>query len=198
MLKRFCFLALQAGIVVLLILGSAHAQTTAGLISGTITDQSSAVVPEAQIELTNQATGVQRKAITDSNGHYTVPELQPGIYDVSVSKEGFARATQANVPLEVNQSLALNFKMSVSSTSQTVEVNADVTSINTTSATQAEVIGHTAIVELPLNGRQFNQLTLLTPGAVPLIQGGQQGFFYVKLGAGSGQPVGRWTETAAE
>src|ERR1700719_4219347 len=78
--------------------------------------------------------------------------------------------------------------MSVSSTSQTVEVIADVTQINTTSATQAEVVGHTAIVELPLNGRQFNQLTLLTPGAVPLIQGGQQGFFTVKLGSGSVSP----------
>jgi hypothetical protein len=188
MLKRFCFLALQACVVMLFTLGSAHAQTTAGLITGTITDQSGAVVPEAQIELTNQATGVQRKAITDSNGHYTVPELQPGVYDVSVSKQGFARETQSNIPLEVNQSEALNFKMSVSATSQTVEVNADVTSINTTSATQAEVVGHTAIVELPLNGRQFNQLTLLTPGAVPLIQGGQQGAFTVKLGAGSVSP----------
>ena len=103
-----------------------------------------------------------------------MPELQPGVYDVSISKEGFARQKLANVHLEVNQSLSLNFKMSVSSTTQSVEVHAEVTTINTTSVTQAEVIGHNAIVELPLNGRQFNQLTLLSPGAVPLIQGGQQ------------------------
>ena len=57
MLKRFCFFALQAGIVVLFILGSAHAQTTAGLITGTITDQSGAVVPEAQVELTEPGHG---------------------------------------------------------------------------------------------------------------------------------------------
>src|SRR6204780_5588870 len=94
----------------------------------------------------------------------------------------------ANVHLEVNQSEALNFKMSVSASTQTISVNADVSQINTPSATQAEVVGNAAIVDLPLNGRQFNQLTLLTPGAVPLIQGGQQGAFTVQLGAGSVSP----------
>src|SRR6201996_5634756 len=188
MSKKVIALALQLGIVALVFSGWTRAQTTSGLITGTITDSSGAVMPGAQVQLTNQATGVQRNAVTDSSGYYSVPELQPGVYDVSVSKEGFARETQANVPLEVNQSETLNFKMSISSTTQTVEVNADVTSINTTSATQAEVVNHTAIVDLPLNGRQFNQLTLLTPGAVPLVQGGQQGFFTVKLGAGSVSP----------
>jgi len=188
MSKKSLFFALQVGIVALATAGAARAQTTSGLITGTITDQSGAVLPDARVELRNQATGVERKAISDSAGHYTVPELQPGVYDVSVSKEGFATQKLGNVHLEVNQSEALNFKMSISAATQTVEVHADVTSINTTSATQAEVVNHTAIVELPLNGRQFNQLTLLSPGAVPLIQGGQQGFFTVKLGAGSVSP----------
>src|SRR5258708_31027463 len=188
MSKRSVVFALQVGIVAMALAGWTHAQTTSGLITGAIIDSTGAVIPDAQVVLTNQATAVQRKAVTDSGGHYSVPELQPGVYDVSVSKEGFATEKLSNLHLEVNQSEALNFKMSVSSTSQTIEVNADVTSINTTSATQAEVVGHTAIVELPLNGRQFNQLTLLTPGAVPLIQGGQQGAFTVKLGAGSVSP----------
>lgn len=188
MSKKSLIFALQLGIVALAIAGWAQAQTTSGLITGTITDSTGAVIPDAQVELANQATGVQRKAVTDSSGHYSVPELQPGVYDISVSKEGFATQKLGNVHLEVNQSEALNFKMSVSASPQTVEVKADVISINTTSATQAEVVNHTAIVELPLNGRQFNQLTLLSPGAVPLIQGGQQGFFTVKLGAGSVSP----------
>jgi hypothetical protein len=188
MSKRFVTFALQVGIVALTLVGWTHAQTTSGLITGAITDSSGAVIPDAQVVLRNQATGVQRTATTDSGGHYSVPDLQPGVYDVSVSKGGFATEKLANVHLEVNQSEALNFKMSVSASTQTVEVNADLTQINTTSATRAEVVGHTAIVELPLNGRQFNQLTLLTPGAVPLIQGGQQGAFTVKLGAGSVSP----------
>jgi hypothetical protein len=188
MAKRLCVFALQVGIIVLALVGGAFAQTTSGLITGTVTDSSGAVIPDAQVELTNQATAVRRQAVTDGSGYYSVPELQPGVYDVSVSKQGFATEKLANVRLEVNQSEALNFKMSISASTQTISVNADVTQINTTSATQAEVVGNTAIVELPLNGRQFNQLTLLTPGAVPLIQGGQQGAFTVKLGAGSVSP----------
>ena len=188
MSKRFVTFALQVGILALGLAGWTHAQTTSGLITGAITDSSGAAIPDAQVVLTNQATGVQRTAATDSGGHYSVPDLQPGVYDVSVRKVGFATEKLANVHLEVNQSEALNFKMSISTSTQTVEVNADVTQINTTSATRGEVVGHTAIVELPLNGRQFNQLTLLTPGAVPLIQGGQQGAFTVKLGAGSVSP----------
>jgi hypothetical protein len=186
--KRLCAFILQIAVVVFALEMLGVAQSTSGLITGTVTDQSGAVLPGAQIVLINKATGAQRTSVADSNGHYIIPELQPGAYDVSVTRQGFATERLTNVPLEVNQSETLNFKMSVSSTTQTVEVNADVTSINTTSATQAEVVNHTAIVELPLNGRQFNQLTLLTPGAVPLIQGGQQGFFTVKLGAGSVNP----------
>ena len=188
MLKKFIALALQLGIVALVFSGWTRAQTTSGLITGTITDSSGAVMPGAQVQLTNQATGVQRNAVTDSSGYYSVPELQPGVYDVSVSRDGFATQKLSNVHLEVNQSEALNFRMSITASTQTVQVNADIQQINTTSATRAEVVGHTAIVELPLNGRQFNQLTLLTPGAVPLVQGGQQGAFTVKLGAGSVSP----------
>src|SRR5882724_3054072 len=90
MSKKSLFFALQVGIVALATAGAARAQTTSGLITGTITDQSDAVLPGTRVELKNQATGVERKAIADSAGHYTVPELQPGVYDVSVSKEGFA------------------------------------------------------------------------------------------------------------
>ena len=188
MSKKVIALAFQLGIVALAFSSWAYAQTTSGLITGTITDSTGAVMPGAQVQLTSQATGVQRNAVTDGSGYYSVPELQPGVYDVSVSKDGFANQKLSNVHLEVNQSEALNFKMSVTASTQTVQVNADIQQINTTSATQAEVVGHTAIVELPLNGRQFNQLTLLTPGAVPLVQGGQQGAFTVKLGAGSVSP----------
>ena len=198
MAKRLFVFALQVVIVVLALASGALAQTTSGLITGTVTDSSGAVIPDARVELTNQATGVQRQAATDSSGYYSVPALQPGVYDVAVSKQGFAIEKLANVHLEVNQSEALNFKMSVSASTQTVSVNADVTQINTTSATHAEVVGNTAIVELPLNGRQFNQLTLLTPGAVPLIQGGQQGVFHRQAWSRLGEPVGRRAAAAAE
>ena len=187
--KKLCFLAFLGILVAFCAVVSLRAQTTNGLMTGIVTDPSGAVLPDAQVTLTNKATGVERKTSTDSNGYYTVPQLPPGVYDVPlVSKSGFATASQNGVQLEVNQSATVNFKMAVSSTTQTVNVTGDVTAINTTSATPSEVVAHAAIVDLPLNGRQFNQLTLLTPGAVPLIQGGQQGAFTVQLGAGSVSP----------
>jgi len=140
MSKKFIALALQLGIVALVFSGWTRAQTTSGLITGTITDSSGAVMPGAQVQLTNQATGVQRNAVTDSSGYYSVPELQPGVYDVSVSRDGFATQKLSNVHLEVNQSEALNFRMSITASTQTVQVNADIQQINTTSATRAEVV----------------------------------------------------------
>ena len=138
------------------------AQTTNGLITGVITDPSEAVVAGAQVELLNATTGVRRETATDSNGRYIVPQLPPGVYDVSVSKQGFATVKRSAVQLEVNQNLTVDLKMAVSSVDQTVQVTGEATTVNTTSATRADVVSHTAIVDLPLNGRQFNQLTLLT------------------------------------
>ncbi len=146
MANKSLFFVLQVVVVAFAIAGEAPAQTTSGLITGTIEDPSGAVLPDVRVELNNQGTGVERRATTDGAGHYSAPELQPGVYDVSIRKEGFATQKLSNVHLEVNQSLSLNFKMSVSSTTQSVEVQAEVTTINTTSATQAEVIGHNAIV----------------------------------------------------
>src|ERR1700745_1716306 len=106
MSKRFVVFALHVGIFAWALSGWTHAQTTSGLITGALTDSSGAAIPDAQVVLTNQATGVQRTAATDNSGHFSVPDLQPGVYDVSVRKVGFATEKLANVHLEVNQSEA--------------------------------------------------------------------------------------------
>ena len=188
MCRKFSLFVYWAVATALLSAIPTFGQTTNGLITGVVTDPSGAVVTEAHVELLNATTGVQRETATDSNGQYIVPQLPPGIYDISVSKQGFATVKRSAVQLEVNQNLTVDLKMAVSSVNQTVQVTGEVTTVNTTSATRADVVSHTAIVDLPLNGRQFNQLTLLTPGAVPLAQGVQQGFFTVALGAGSVSP----------
>ena len=110
MSRKFIALALQVGVIVLVFAGRAHAQTTSGLITGTITDSTGAVIPGAHVQLANQATGIQRSAVTDADGYYTVPELQPGVYDVTVNKEGVCRPKLANVHLEVNQSGSLELQ----------------------------------------------------------------------------------------
>jgi hypothetical protein len=163
------------------------AQTTNGLMTGVITDPSGAVVVGAQIRVTNQGTNTLRIATSDNKGYYIVPQLAPGIYSVSVGMNGFATETRASVQLQVNQSITMDFALRVSSQSQTIQVTGAPPELNTTSATLGNVVGHKEIVDLPLNGRQFTQLTLLAPGAVPQ-QAGQQTANLVPLGAGRNCP----------
>ena len=164
-----------------------QAQTTNGLITGTITDTSGAVVAGAQVNVTNQGTSELRTTTTDSNGYYIVPQLPPGIYDISIKKQGFATENRANVQLQVNQNAALDFKLTVSSTAQTIQVTGAPPPLNTTSATIGTVVNRSTIVDMPLNGRDFTQLTLLTPGAAP-IEAGQQSAFIISIGAGGISP----------
>jgi Carboxypeptidase regulatory-like domain/TonB dependent receptor-like, beta-barrel len=170
-----------------LFLARATAQTINGLITGTITDTSGAVVPGAKVQVINLGTSATRSAETDTTGSYIIPQLPPGLYSISVKKEGFATQTRSNVQLTVNQSLTIDFKLTVSAARQTVEVTGAPPLLNTTSATLRDVVQHQAIVDLPLNGQQFTQLALLTPGAAP-VQNNQQGGFTVAEGVGSISP----------
>jgi hypothetical protein len=174
-------------VVICLSLLSASAQTTNGLITGTITDPSGAVISDADIDVTNQGTNVTMSAKSDGAGSYIFPQLPPGLYDISIKKEGFATETQSGFQLGVNQSATLDFKLTVSSSVQTVKVSSALPSLNTTSATLQDVVQHEAIVDLPLNGREFTQLTLLSPGAAP-VQNSQQNAFNIALGAGGISP----------
>jgi hypothetical protein len=102
---------------------------------------------------------------------------------MSVVTQGFATEDRQGLQLEVNQSLTLDFKLGMASASQTVEVTGAPPALNTTSATLTDVVGHEETVDLPLDGREFTQLTLLTPGAAPRTTS-QQSSFTVALGAG--------------
>jgi hypothetical protein len=175
-------------LAVLILDAYAPAQTTNGLITGVIADSSGAVVVDAQVDITNQGTGLLRSSTSGNNGIYLLPQLPPGIYNVSVKKQGFATENRENVQLEVNQSVTLDFKLAVSSTAQNITVTGAAPLLNTTSPTLSDVINHAATVDLPLNGREFTQLALLTPGVAP-VEGAQQGSaFTVTLGAGGISP----------
>src|SRR5258705_10228564 len=104
-------------------------QTTNGMITGVITDTSEAVVTGAHIELLNTLTGVRRETATDSNGQYIVPQLPPGVYDISVSKQGFATVKRSAVQLEVNQNFTVDLRMAVSSVDQTVQVTGEASTV---------------------------------------------------------------------
>ena len=165
----------------------AFGQTTNGSINGTITDASGAAVAAATVTVLNKETGFSRTATTIDNGTYTIPQVPPGTYDVKVSKQGFGTDDRPGVQLLVNQNARLDFTISVAALTQQVEVTGAPPPLDTTSATLGDVVQHQQIVDLPLNGRSFTQLTLLTPGAAPQ-QSGQQGGFTVQQGAGSISP----------
>jgi hypothetical protein len=180
--KLFVLLAL----IMMTVLG-ATAQTTAGLITGVVNDPSGAVIPDASVAVVNQDTGATRTTVSSGTGEYIVPQLAPGVYMITVTKTGFGTEVHKGVQLQVNQSLTLDFKLGLESSTQTVDVTTAPPMLNTTSATLSNVISHDETVELPLNGRQFTQLALLSPGASP-VQNGQQGSFVVSLGAGGISP----------
>src|SRR5437667_7643473 len=163
--------------------GRATAQTVNGTFHGTVSDSSGAILPGATVEVQNAATNLVRQTTTTGEGFYTITQLPPGHYAISASKSGFTTARQADVELLVNQDAEVNFTLQVGAVSQTVDVTAAPPVLQVANATISQVIGSKEVVDLPLNGRQFTQLVLLTPGAAPK-ETGQQGFFVIPIGGG--------------
>ena len=159
--------ALSAALMLLFFAPSSGvAQTSFGTITGIIRDSSGAVLPDANITVTNEQTGLSRQATTDANGAYTVPSLPPAVYTVTAELKGFKKGVAANVNLEVQQTLRRDITLEVGEISQTVEVQAEAPLLQSESSTVGTVIANKQVVELPLNGRSFTELTYLIPGAV--------------------------------
>jgi len=158
-----------------------------GAFHGTIVDQSGGVIPGVTVKVKNLANNQLREAKTDSVGFFTITALPPGHYSVTVTQSGFETVTQRDVQLLVNQDLELNFTLKPGAVTQTVNVTSTPAALQTTSSTIGQVIGSKQVVDLPLNGRQFTQMILLTPGAAPK-ESGQQSFFVIPIGGGGISP----------
>jgi len=156
------FLVLSLGLQV------SFAQTEKASMSGRVTDQSSAALPDAQVQLRNTETNIVTSAKTNGEGIYVIPSLNPGNYVMRVNKDGFRAVSVTGVTLNVQENLSRNFTLQVGSTAESVTVNAQSGAVETTTSTLGTVINETAIHELPLNGRSFSQLLTLTPGATPI------------------------------
>ena len=145
-----------------LLIGIASAQTF-GEITGEVRDPSGAVVPRAAVAVTNSATNASRTTVTNTEGIYSFPALNPGTYQVKVESQGFQPTVRTNIELQVQQTARVDFALTVGQTTQTVEVSASALLLTTENATVGTVIEQKNIVDLPLNGRNFLQLVALSP-----------------------------------
>jgi Carboxypeptidase regulatory-like domain len=150
----------------LTILGSepAAAQQASALITGTVKDTTGAVVAGAKITITNTATNVSHSATTGKDGDYLFTLLPIGTYQLGVEAAGFEKYAQTGITLEINQKARLDVELKVGSTSQIVEVQGNVTQVDTVSATLGKVENTTRIENLPLAARDTMQLGLLQAG----------------------------------
>ena len=143
-------------------------QIQTGRIAGTVYDPNKAVVPNATVTVTNRETKIAQKVTTNGTGGYVVPSLNPGLYDVSAAATGFRTFVQSGVEMQVGKDLLLDFDLTLGETSSVVEVSAAVPLLNSESGSLGQVMTNRQIVDLPLNGRGFNELARLTPGVVLL------------------------------
>jgi hypothetical protein len=135
-------------------------------VGGAVHDQSGAVIPRATIEFRNQGTGSLTRATTNSIGIYHLIGLDPGTYNATVQVPGFEKLTRENIVFQVGDKDQIDFAVRIGETGQTVTVDGSGQTINTVDASVGTVINRQFVEDMPLNGRSFQSLILLSPGAV--------------------------------
>ncbi len=155
----------------LLVIHGLWGQAFTGTISGTVSDPNGAVVPNATVRARNQATSDTRQQATNTSGLYIFSQLPPGIYEVTVEMTGFQRTVQRDAELRVNQTLELNVTLQLGEMSQTVEVEAGVTLLDTQSANRAVTLDQQAVLDLPANTRNPFQLVHVNAGVIAVRTG---------------------------
>jgi outer membrane receptor protein involved in Fe transport len=133
-------------------------------LTGRITDPSGAVVPQARVTVRAAATGLVTATQTTAEGYYTLPSLAPGDYEVNIAKPGFNPVRQSGVTLTVQQIARLDIVMQLGTLTEAIEVKAQITLLDSESATVGQVIGNKQVTELPLLGRNTYALAMLVPG----------------------------------
>src|SRR5882762_9531639 len=159
---RCCFVVICA---LLLTLG-AIAQVQNGQFTGTVTDPSGAAVPNAKVTIANQATNLSVTTTSNSTGLFTIKELPPGTYKITVEAPGFKTYTDVSVPLNAGTIAHVDAKMQLGQAREIVEVTGEVAAVNTEDSKLSSTVTSTQISNLPLNGRNVYDLIQMAPGAV--------------------------------
>jgi hypothetical protein len=166
-----------AAVPLFLALTSVKAQTATATVSGTVTDASGALVAGARVEVRNVGTGITKPTTSDNQGRYRVPELIVGDYEIQASQSGFQTIVRKGVTLTVGSEAVIDFSLPVGQAQQTVTVEAQASQVDTSSVALSTLVEPTQMSELPLNGRNFEQLLTLAPGVqtIPASGGGFYG-----------------------
>jgi outer membrane receptor protein involved in Fe transport len=164
--RSLCFALFMELMTIAFIVAPSQAQVTGATLSGTVTDPSGAAIPQAQVSIRNVATGVSTVTTTNTDGFYSVPNLLPGSYELTVTASGFATAAHSNITLAVGEKQVLPVAMSVGQSTQTVVVNAAPPAVELATSTISGEVTSSTVRELPLNGRDWTQLATLQPGVV--------------------------------
>ena len=163
---------LAATVMVILFSISAQGQSTAGRILGTLTDQSGAAVARGTVIVTDVQRGTSRTITTDESGTYAAPDLQPGTYKIHAEAPGFKSVERLNIQIEVATDVRADFTLQTGQISEVVTITEEVPLVNTTSATLGGTLSNKEINDLPLNGRNYENLLQLRPGVMRYPGGG--------------------------
>ena len=152
-------------IALLLMLGAIPASAqSAGTILGVVKDASGAVVPGATVTITNIETGLSRTVPSSADGAFRAPALPVGRYNLRIEKTGFSTEVQRGLILEVEQELVVNASLQIGATTQEVTVSGEAPLVNTTSSALGSMVNEQKMSDLPLNGRNYVDLTMIQPG----------------------------------
>lgn len=171
-LSALLFLAVAANPV--------KAQDETATISGTVTDSSGAALPGATIQAKNVGTDATQSTVADALGRYRIPDLPIGNYELQATTSGFQTVVHKGITLTVGANLVVDFALPVGQISQTVNVEGEVSRVETQTATVSSLVTPTQMSQLPLNGRNFEQLLSLAPGVQAVTQS------YITGGGGGG------------
>src|SRR2546427_5012589 len=159
-------------LMLLICAGSSSAQTVSPSIEGIVTDSNGAAIVSAKVTARNIYTDASREIETDGAGRYLIPLLPPGEYEVLISAHGFKKELRQRIKLAVGQELVIDVTLSPGDIASQVNVLAEATTVNTTSAAMSGLVNDKQIRDLPLNGRSFQQLALLQTGVTPALAAG--------------------------
>ena len=166
---RICFLCF---VLFSLALGNLALGQSTAVLKGTVTDALGAAIPHAKVVVKNQGTGVEWNTESDNVGSYLVPALPIGPYQISISATGFETSVVHNVTLNAATTVTQNVQLQIGQVSQEISIEVDTPVIDASTIAMGQVIDQKTTQEIPLNGRHFVDLSLLTPGTVTPPQNG--------------------------